>query len=119
MKTKRSRKHKSNGRHRLYKTKRYQRDIDQIIQDITTSELKTTLSRNIDPDLPGLGQYYCIECSKYFETNHALMKHRTKKFHKKRMKLLKEKPYSQEEAEAAIGIGVKDNIICYSKIIHV
>ncbi|KAG4305653.1 hypothetical protein PORY_001209 [Pneumocystis oryctolagi] len=112
MKTKRKRKHVSNGRHRLYKTKRYQRGIDQIHRDISTPELKEALlSQKIDIDLPGLGKYYCIECSRYFESNDALVKHRIGKIHKKRVKLLKEVPYSQEEAEASVGIGIKYNTL--------
>ncbi|KAG5513258.1 hypothetical protein PMAC_001628 [Pneumocystis sp. 'macacae'] len=113
MKTKPKRKHTSNGRHKFYKTKRCQRGIDQIHEDITTPELRIALlSQKIDVDLPGLGQHYCIECSRYFESNNALVKHQTGKFHKKRVKLLKEVPYSQKEAEAAVGIGIKNNILC-------
>lgn len=109
---KHKRKHTSNGRQKLYKTKRYKRDIDQIYEDIATSESRDALlSQKIDPDLPGLGQHYCIECSRYFETDNALVNHRRGKFHKKRVKILKEKPYSQEEAEAAVGIGVNDYIL--------
>ncbi|EMR08319.1 hypothetical protein PNEG_03160 [Pneumocystis murina B123] len=105
------RKHTSNGRHRMYRTRRYQRDIDQIHKDIMIPESrKTLLFKKIDPDLPGLGQHYCIECSRYFETNNTLVKHRTGKLHKKRVKLLKEVPYSQEEAEAAVGIDIKNHI---------
>lgn len=50
------RKHTSNGRHRMYRTRRYQRDIDQIQEDIMIPESKKTLLfKKIDPDLPGLG----------------------------------------------------------------
>lgn len=55
-------------------------------------------------DLPGFGQFYCIECAKWFESETNLAKHRSGKPHKRRVKQLKEEPYSQKEAEAAIGL---------------
>ncbi len=72
-------------------------------------------------DLPGLGQFYCVECAKFFESEHSLVTHRKGSTHKRqwvasllytqgrkltvqRVKALKEEPYSQKEAEAAIGL---------------
>lgn len=57
----------------------------------------------IDETKPGLGQYYCIPCAKYFETQTAKSHHQRGKVHKRRVKLLKEGPYTQEEANAAAG----------------
>ncbi|KAI4768895.1 hypothetical protein E4T44_14395 [Aureobasidium sp. EXF-8845] len=54
-------------------------------------------------DLPGLGQYYCVECAKWFESDANLAAHSKGKVHKRRVKALKEKPYSQAEADAAAG----------------
>lgn len=55
-------------------------------------------------DLPGFGQWYCVECAKWFESETNLMKHQRSKVHKRRSKQLKEEPYTQKEAEAAVGL---------------
>jgi bud site selection protein 20 len=47
-----------------------------------------------DPDLPGLGQHYCIACSRYFVDSHSLTEHRKTKPHKNRLKALKEEIYT-------------------------
>ncbi|CAG8449083.1 6171_t:CDS:2 [Ambispora leptoticha] len=77
-----------------YRTRKYTKDLDQIHEDLKKSQEKTNneklnqeqeqqqLPHDIDPDLPGLGQHYCIACA---------------------IKLLKEVPYTQAEAEAAVG----------------
>ena len=79
-----SRKHK-NGNHPLHRTRNYGRDIDQIHQDL--SEQQKTLIKNtaeLDEDKPGLGQFYCVECARYFTDEGALTKHRGSKVHKRR-----------------------------------
>ncbi|KAI9312897.1 hypothetical protein BX666DRAFT_1865448 [Dichotomocladium elegans] len=63
----------------------------------------------IDPDKPGLGQNYCVECARHFISRDALSEHLRGKTHKKRVKLLKEEPYTQAEADAAAGLGKPDN----------
>lgn len=79
-------------------------------------------------DLPGLGQHYCVECAKWFETEISLVGHQKGKPHKRRfvpsrhplhiwsssycptanyslrVKQLKEEPYTQKEAEAVVGL---------------
>lgn len=55
-------------------------------------------------DLPALGQHYCVECAKWFESETNLGKHAKGKPHKRRVRQLKEEPYSQKEAEAAVGL---------------
>lgn len=35
-------------------------------------------------DLPGLGQHYCVECSKWFESEYNLKAHTKGKNHKRR-----------------------------------
>jgi bud site selection protein 20 len=44
-------------------------------------------------------------CSRYFETDVALGSHRRSKVHKRRLKQLKETPYTIEESERAAGLG--------------
>ena len=75
-------------------------------------------------DLPGLGQFYCVECAKWFEGEHSLVQHRKGKPHKRRygstftmlrqdaktsadgsrLRALKDEPYTQKEADAATGL---------------
>ena len=58
----------------------------------------------MDEYKPGLGQHYCLTCARYFISDHAITEHFRTKEHKKRMKTVKEIPYSHEEAERAGGI---------------
>jgi bud site selection protein 20 len=91
-----------------YKTKRYTRGIDQIFGDDMKDDksIQNLLNQPIDENKPGLGQYYCIPCSKYFETEVAKTSHAKTKIHKRRVKLIKQGPYTQEEADAAAGLDV-------------
>ena len=57
-------KHKQIGKSR--KTKRYQRDIDQIVNDLQPQNIIKFNNLEVDEDLPGLGQFYCVFCAKYF-----------------------------------------------------
>lgn len=59
----------------------------------------------IDYDLPGNGQFYCIECERHFVDEKTRQLHRKTKLHKNRVKTLKEVPYTQAEANAAGGSG--------------
>lgn len=61
----------------------------------------------LDETKPGLGQYYCINCAKYFDSVSAKNTHMKGRFHKRRVKELKEGPYTQEEANFAAGHNVK------------
>mmetsp|Transcript_5805 Transcript_5805/g.9969 ORF Transcript_5805/g.9969 Transcript_5805/m.9969 type:complete len:109 (-) Transcript_5805:152-478(-) len=82
------------------------RAVDQIYEDLRDPRRQ---SQPIDDDLLGLGQHYCIHCAKYFGTAEVLTNHYKTKAHKKREKILKEKPYSQEDADRAAGMGGTDN----------
>lgn len=58
-----------------------------------------------DEDLPGGGQFYCVETGRYFQTQHALDAHKKTKFYKRRLKVLRnEKQYTQDEANLGAGI---------------
>jgi len=81
------------------------RDIDQISSDLRSPKhLAQHKSSKAAEDLPGLGQWYCIECAKWFEGENSLVTHKKGKIHKRRVKDLKTEPYTQKEAEAAIGL---------------
>jgi bud site selection protein 20 len=89
----------------LTKTRRKTRDIDQIKADLTVHKHLARYCRTKAPeDLPGLGKWYCIECAKWFESEATLNGHERGKPHKKRVKQLREEPYSQKEAEAAVSL---------------
>lgn len=87
------------------------RAIDQIHEDVSDPMKAEALRTDqpVDFDLPGLGQHYCVECARHFITSSALTQHERTKIHKIRLKELKERPYSQAEAEAAAGMAPPDN----------
>ncbi|KND04593.1 uncharacterized protein SPPG_00312 [Spizellomyces punctatus DAOM BR117] len=87
---------------RAKRTRARTKDLDQIHEDMKTPEKFE--QQAVDADLPGLGQHYCIQCSRYFTDAGALSDHYKTKLHKKRLKVLKESPYTQKEAEAAAGL---------------
>ncbi|EMG46662.1 BUD20 Bud site selection protein 20 [Candida maltosa Xu316] len=90
-----------------YKTKRRTRDLDLIYTDLSnTNSINKLKNQPLDESKPGLGQYYCIECAKYFEDQISLDRHSRSKVHKRRVKILKERPYTPLEAEAAAGVNM-------------
>ncbi|KAI4125513.1 MAG: hypothetical protein LQ347_005362 [Umbilicaria vellea] len=93
------------GSIRRSKTKRRTRDLDQVHADLRSPKhLAQHKSTKPAEDLPGLGRWYCVECAKWFEGEHSLVQHRRGKNHKRRIRALREEPYSQKEAEAAVGL---------------
>lgn len=97
------------GSIRRIKTKRLTRGLDQVKADLANPRhLKNYHSTKAAEDLPGLGEFYCIECAKWFEGEHNLAGHRKGKNHKRRVKELKVEAHSQEMADRAVGLGVGD-----------
>ena len=95
---------------RACKTKARKRDLDQIFEDMQKPMDKRV--KPVDSDLPGMGQSYCTECARHFIDSQALERHMTTKAHKKRVKVLQnEKPYTQKEAEAAVGLFTDNGIL--------
>lgn len=46
-----------------FRTRRRTKDLDVIHAEINDPEKLAALqTQPIDPDMPGLGQYYCVEC---------------------------------------------------------
>ncbi|KAL3229829.1 Bud site selection protein 20 [Nakaseomyces bracarensis] len=87
-----------------YKTKRRTKDLDLIFEELKSQDkIASLLNQPLDETKPGLGQHYCIHCAKYFETGIALKTHLKGKIHRRRVKELKEIPYTQEVADAAAG----------------
>jgi bud site selection protein 20 len=87
------------------KTRRTTRGVDQVHADVASRRhLQQHLDTHAPEDLPGFGQHYCVECAKFFESQANLEKHTKGKPHKRRLRQLKDDPYSQKEAEAAVGL---------------
>lgn len=63
------------------------------------------LNQQVDLDLPGAAQHYCLHCARYFIDDHSLQDHFKTKVHKRRLKALELEPYTVEEAERAAGQG--------------
>ncbi|GAB4856646.1 hypothetical protein Ancab_014558 [Ancistrocladus abbreviatus] len=63
-----------------------------------------------DDDLPGMGQYYCLHCDRYFSSLEVRDEHFKSKRHKKRLKQMAgPAPHTQLDAELAAGMGTPDN----------
>ncbi|CAK4033580.1 related to BUD20 involved in bud-site selection [Lecanosticta acicola] len=87
------------------KTRRHTRDLDQIHADVHSKKhLQQYKETKAPEDLPGFGEFYCTECAKWFESETNLERHTKGKPHKRRVRQLKEEPYTQKEAEAAAGL---------------
>ena len=60
-------------------------DIDLVHSDLRSKkQLNRLQTSKPAEDLPGLGRFYCIECAKWFESEHNLLHHRKGKNHKRR-----------------------------------
>lgn len=84
--------------------------MDQVQDDLR--RLQKTKHYDVIPadkegpeELSGGGKYPCVECAKYFISEEHLEEHKRGKFHKKRLRLLKEPAYTLREAEMAAGMG--------------
>ncbi|XP_070582036.1 zinc finger protein 593-like [Ptychodera flava] len=88
-----------------FRTRRRTKDLDQIDDDMKPDNAEKLLNQDIDHDLPGAGQNYCLHCAKHFVDLRALKEHFKGRPHKRRLRALKDQPYTQKEAEAAAGMG--------------
>lgn len=94
------------GSIRRIKTKRLTRGLDQVKADLANPRhLELHKSTKAAEDLPGLGEFYCIECAEWFEGEHNMAAHRRGKNHKRRVKELKAEAHTQAVADAAVGLG--------------
>ena len=119
MGSKGGRKVKGGGKNRTNKDHRhlchtiYKHRWDDICSDeLKPEKIDKVMAKKteLDPDKPGLGQYYCVACSRYYITEKALAEHQATVKHKRRLKELTTKPaYSHDEANAAAGRGAPDN----------
>ena len=95
-------KHKQYGKNR--RTRNKTKDHNQNEEDIQPEKIKKKKNPEIDENLPGLGQFYCVFCARYFVNQKSLDDHYKTKEHKKRVKVVKtEKPYTIEESKMHAG----------------
>ncbi|GLD67762.1 zinc finger protein 593 [Lates japonicus] len=100
--------HKSDKKKNIaktWKTKRRTKDLDQIHSDMKPETAAKLLHQEVDYDVTGCAQHYCLHCARYFVDMRSLKEHFKSKVHKKRLKQLREEPYTQAEAERAAGMG--------------
>eukprot|EP00041_Stephanoeca_diplocostata_P024892 m.641067 g.641067 ORF g.641067 m.641067 type:complete len:166 (+) comp22626_c0_seq7:266-763(+) len=72
---------------------------------LSEAAIQKIASKPADGDLPGLGQFHCVACDRHFIDKQALRTHVRTKIHKRRIKKLRDEPYSLKEAEQAAGMG--------------
>ncbi|KAH6825392.1 zinc finger family protein [Perilla frutescens var. hirtella] len=82
--------------------------------DAVYDELKKTEGGSkplpLDEDLPGMGQYYCLHCDRYFANVAVRDDHFKTKRHRKRVKIMMgPAPHTQLDADLAAGMGMPDN----------
>ena len=82
--------HSKTNKKKIYKkrldVKRRPRDIDQIQDDMAKERTTgTPMAFEVDDDLPGLGQHYCVECARHFQDSVTLRQHKLTKVHKRRL----------------------------------
>ncbi|KAI9296542.1 hypothetical protein K502DRAFT_364103 [Neoconidiobolus thromboides FSU 785] len=107
----RKRQHKNiRDNSRKYRTRARTRDLDQIHDDLKEGKKESLLNQEFNPDLPGAGQFYCVECSRHFIDERSLKEHTRSKQHRRRLKDLKDGPYTQKDAEAAAGLGTDNGV---------
>mmetsp|Transcript_60452 Transcript_60452/g.129673 ORF Transcript_60452/g.129673 Transcript_60452/m.129673 type:complete len:120 (+) Transcript_60452:131-490(+) len=99
-------KHKQNqkGRASVIAKKVRTKDIDQVHDDLKSPQKFQPGTLEKDEDLPGLGQFYCISCARFFQTADVKAKHERSKLHKRRLQMAKDEPHTQRDAELAAGM---------------
>ncbi|CAH8582890.1 unnamed protein product [Schistosoma bovis] len=102
-------------RNARYKVKNRTRDIDQISSDLKEENFAKRVIEATEPDedKPGLGQFFCIFCDKYFIDQITLDLHKKQKPHKRRLKSLDEPPHTQVSSVICLII-CNSFIFCFS-----
>jgi bud site selection protein 20 len=78
------------------------KDTDQIQDEI--EKRANSIKVPYNDELPGGGQFYCVETGMHFIDAKALADHKKSRYYKRRCKELKEEKYTQESAEFAAGM---------------
>jgi len=79
-------KNKAKKTAKLVKTKRISKAEDQLYEDNLPHNRPHTIAKatQFDEDRPGLGQFYCAACGRYFISDTAMQTHGKTKAHKRR-----------------------------------
>ncbi|NXR46347.1 ZN593 protein, partial [Hippolais icterina] len=93
--------HRAHSLARQLKTKRRRRDLDEIHADLKPENAARLLRQDLGVPLTPILSYP----RRYFVDLNSMKEHFRSKVHKKRLKQLREAPYTQEEAERAAGMG--------------
>eukprot|EP00438_Fugacium_kawagutii_P024759 Skav204252 [mRNA] locus=scaffold912:80551:83877:- [translate_table: standard] len=80
------------------------KDIDQVHDDLKAPQNFQPGALPRDEDLPGMGQFYCIACNRFFESEEVKAKHERSKLHKRRLQKASDDPHTQQDAEMAVGL---------------
>jgi bud site selection protein 20 len=84
------------------------KDMDQIQDEMEKAQQEpgeAQASIPYDDDLPGGGQFFCVETGQHFINAKALSDHKKTKYYKRRIKELKKKDkYTQDVADWAAGM---------------
>ncbi|KAK3043066.1 hypothetical protein RJ639_002634 [Escallonia herrerae] len=96
--------------HRHVKKRRYSHKTARRTKFLLQKPAGKMNQLPVDEDLPGMGQYYCLHCDRYFANVAVRDEHFKTKRHKKRMKLMTgPAPHTQLDADLAAGMGMPDN----------
>ncbi|XP_024391975.1 zinc finger C2H2 protein ECU02_0310 [Physcomitrium patens] len=102
----------SHGKHYSHKSARrtkFEKKGDDMIHT-ELRKVETPKSKELDPDLPGMGQFYCLHCDRHFTNTTIRDEHYKTKKHRRRVKLMEgPAPHNQIDAEVAAGMGTPDN----------
>ncbi|KAJ4778184.1 Zinc finger protein 593 [Rhynchospora pubera] len=84
---------------------------DMVYQEIMKqAEMGDVKQLPQDEDLPGMGQFYCLHCDRYFANDDVRADHYKSKAHKKKVKQMAgPAPHTQLDADLAAGMGMPDN----------
>lgn len=108
---------KSRDVSRGQRTRARKKDLDQIEEELKPENLQRNRERfEPDVDLPGMGLYHCIHCSRHFIDQDAKQVHMKSKLHKKRIKALKQPAFTIKEAELAGGLKTNNDRSLHRKI---
>ncbi|KAJ8537760.1 hypothetical protein K7X08_014300 [Anisodus acutangulus] len=96
--------------HKQYRRTKFLVNGDDVVYDELKKPEEQRKELPVDEDLPGMGQYYCIHCDRYFANVTVRDEHFKTKKHRKRVKIMMgPKPHAQLDADLAAGMGMPDN----------
>ncbi|KAL6998197.1 hypothetical protein U1Q18_008324 [Sarracenia purpurea var. burkii] len=96
--------------HKTFRRSKFQLKGDDAVYEELQKPDDEKKSLPVDEDLPGMGQYYCLHCDRYFASVSVRDEHFKTKRHRKRVKqMMGSAPHTQLDADLAAGMGMPDN----------